>query len=71
MKTFRIAILAYPGCMAAQVFAISDVLGIAADIDAGLGQTRRLRFELQVIAMAGRSEVWRCRRGARKAASTC
>lgn len=55
MKTFRIAILAYPGCMAAQVFAISDVLGIAADIDAGLGQTRRLRFELQVIAMAGRS----------------
>lgn len=55
MKTFRVAILTYPGCMAAQVFALSDVLGIAADIDAGLGQTRRLRFELQVIAMVGRS----------------
>jgi transcriptional regulator GlxA family with amidase domain len=55
MKTFRIAILAYPGCMAAQVFAISDVLGIAADIDAGLGQARRLRFEVQVIALAGRT----------------
>lgn len=55
MKTLRIAILAYSGCMATQLFGIADVLRIAEDIDAGLGSRRGQRFDVQVIALAGRT----------------
>lgn len=55
MKTFRIAILAYSGCVATQLFGIADVLRIAQDIDAGLGSSRGMRFDVQVVSLAGRT----------------
>lgn len=53
MKTLRIAVLAYPGCMPTQLFGIADVLRIAGDIDAGLGTKPRLHLDVALIGLAG------------------
>jgi transcriptional regulator GlxA family with amidase domain len=55
MTPYRIAILAYRGCMATQVFGIADLLRVAADVDEALGCPRKTRFEVEIVGLAGRS----------------
>ncbi|MED5618457.1 GlxA family transcriptional regulator [Ideonella sp. BN130291] len=53
MKTLRIALLAYDGCMATQLFGIGDVLRIASQIDAARHGSPRWRFDVQLVATGG------------------
>ncbi|GAB2838469.1 helix-turn-helix domain-containing protein [Pseudoduganella ginsengisoli] len=55
MKTLRIAVLAYHGCMPTQLFGVADVLRIAADLDGNLGAKKRMRVQVELIALSGRS----------------
>jgi transcriptional regulator GlxA family with amidase domain len=50
----RIAVLAYAGCMGTQVFGISEVLRLAADIGRTDGGGIALPFDIQVIGLHGR-----------------
>lgn len=52
MKTIRIAVLAYPGCMPTQLFGIADVLRIASDIDGSLATRRSLLLDVELIGIA-------------------
>jgi transcriptional regulator GlxA family with amidase domain len=53
MKSLRIALLAYPGCMATQLFGISDVLHIASQIDAFRHGNARVDFDVHIVATSG------------------
>lgn len=55
MKTIRMAVLAYNGCMPTQLFGIADVLRIASDIDDGLGAKRGVRLDVELIGLTGRN----------------
>lgn len=54
-KPLRIAVLAYPGCMGAQVFGIAEVLGIAMDIAGVATQKGAPSFAVQIVALQGRT----------------
>jgi transcriptional regulator GlxA family with amidase domain len=53
----RIAILAYAGCMATEIFAIADVLLIATHVARGLRKATSSPFEIQLVGMGGRTVV--------------
>jgi transcriptional regulator GlxA family with amidase domain len=53
MKTLRIALLAYRGCMATQLFGIADVLRIASRIDTLRHGSARVHFDLHMVAVGG------------------
>lgn len=53
-RPLRIAVLAYAGCMGTQVFGISEVLRLAADIGHTAGGSTALPFDIQVIGLHGR-----------------
>jgi transcriptional regulator GlxA family with amidase domain len=57
MKTVRIGVLAYSGCMGVQLFGISDVLRIAGDIDARLGSKRAVSLRVDLIGLPGQKIV--------------
>lgn len=50
----RIAILAYAGCMATEIFAVADVLLIASHVARALRKTTSPPFEVQVVGLGGR-----------------
>lgn len=50
MKTLRIALLAYRGCMATQLFGIADVLRIASQIDAFQRGSPRVHFDVHMVS---------------------
>lgn len=54
MKTMRIAILAYDGCMGTEVFGVADVLRMAGHIGRALGGPPQVQFEVRVIGLGGR-----------------
>ncbi|WOB06667.1 GlxA family transcriptional regulator [Piscinibacter gummiphilus] len=49
MKTLRIAVLTYRGCMATQLFGLADVLRIASQIDALRHGSSRVQFDVQMV----------------------
>jgi transcriptional regulator GlxA family with amidase domain len=53
-KPVRIAILAYAGCMATEIFAVADVLLIAGNVARALRKTASPPFEVQVVGLGGR-----------------
>lgn len=53
MKTLRIAMLAFRGCVATQLFGVADVLRIASQIDAYRHGSPRVRFDVHMVATAG------------------
>ncbi|MES2069074.1 MAG: helix-turn-helix domain-containing protein [Pseudomonadota bacterium] len=55
MKTVRIAILAYDGCMGTEVFGIADVLLMAGHVARSLRKIQQTSFDLQVIGLGGRT----------------
>lgn len=50
MQKYRLAVLAYDGCMPTQLFAIADTLRIAADI----AQDAEVELEVRIVALGGR-----------------
>lgn len=54
MKTLRVALLAYPACMATQLFGIADVLRIASQIGTLRHGHARVHFDVQVVAPGGK-----------------
>ncbi len=50
----RIAILAYPGCMATELFAVADVLRIASHFASARRATTAPPFDIQVVGLRGR-----------------
>jgi transcriptional regulator GlxA family with amidase domain len=54
MKTVRLAVLAYPGCMPTQLFGIADVLRVASDIGQGMGKKRERPVTVELIGLNGR-----------------
>ena len=54
MKSVRIAVLAYPGCMPTQLFGVVDVLRIAADVARRMSTTRRVVMDVDLIGLSGR-----------------
>lgn len=53
-RPLRIAILAYAGCMATEIFAVADVLLIASHVARALRKTASPPFEVQVVGLGGR-----------------
>lgn len=53
-EPMRIAILAYAGCMATEIFAVADVLLIATHVARALRKTVYPPFEVQVVGLGGR-----------------
>lgn len=53
MKTLRIALLAYRGCMATQLFGIADVLRIAEQVDAFRRGASRMHFDVHMVGVDG------------------
>ncbi|MEZ5706074.1 MAG: helix-turn-helix domain-containing protein [Burkholderiaceae bacterium] len=54
MKTIRLAVLAYQGCMPTQLFGIADVLRIAEDIGRGMGLPHQRQVAVDLIGLDGR-----------------
>ena len=54
MKTTRLAVLAYQGCMPTQLFGIADVLRIAEDIGRGMGLPHQRQVAVELIGLDGR-----------------
>lgn len=54
MKTVRIAVLAYSGCMPTQLFGIADVLRIASDLGQSVGARRRVDLSVELIGLPGK-----------------
>lgn len=54
-KVVRIAILAYAGCMGAEIFAVADVLLIASHIARALRKAASAPFDVQVVGLGGRT----------------
>lgn len=53
-RTLRIAILAYPGCVGAEIFAVVDVLRLAGHLARAQRTPPAMRLELQVVGLRGR-----------------
>lgn len=53
----RIAILAYAGCMATEIFAIADVLLIATHVARGLRKATSSPFDIHLVGLGGRTVV--------------
>src|SRR6187401_3164701 len=53
-KPVRIAILAYAGCMATEIFAVADVLLIASHVAHAMRKTSSPPFDVQVVGLGGR-----------------
>jgi transcriptional regulator GlxA family with amidase domain len=53
-KPFRIALLAYDGCMGLEIFGITDVLLVANHVAQAMGKTEAAPLEVRVISMQGR-----------------
>jgi len=53
-RPVRIAILAYAGCMATEIFAVADVLLIATHLARALRMTASPPFDVQVVGLGGR-----------------
>lgn len=53
MKTVRIGLLAYRGCMATQLFGIADVLRIASQVDTFQHGRARVHFDTHLLAVDG------------------
>lgn len=51
----RIAILAYEGCMATEIFAVADVLLIATHVARAMRKSASPPFEVQVVGVGGRT----------------
>ncbi|MES2581365.1 MAG: helix-turn-helix domain-containing protein [Pseudomonadota bacterium] len=51
----RIAILAYTGCMATEIFAVADVLLIATHVARAMRKTASPPFAVQVVGLGGRT----------------
>ncbi len=56
-KPLRIAILAYAGCMATEIFAVADVLLIASHVARAMRKAASPPFEVQVVGLGGRTVV--------------
>jgi transcriptional regulator GlxA family with amidase domain len=54
-RPMRIAILAYAGCMGTEIFAVADVLLIAAHIARAMRKTASSPFDVQVVGLGGRT----------------
>ncbi len=54
-RLLRIAILAYAGCMATEIFAVADVLLIASHIARAMRKSPSPPFDVQVVGLGGRS----------------
>lgn len=54
-RPLRIAVLAYPGCMGTQVFAVSDVLGMASHMARVIQPGRDVPYGLRVIGLRSRA----------------
>lgn len=55
MKRIRLAVLAYPGCMATQLFGIADVLRVAADLARNLNPQAGAQVAVELIGLTGRN----------------
>lgn len=53
-KPFRIALLAYDGCMALEIIGISDVLLVANHVAQAMGKAGATPLEVRVVSMKGR-----------------
>lgn len=53
-RPMRVAVLAYAGCMGTQVFGLSEVLRLGADICRTQGARTALPFDIQVVGLHGR-----------------
>jgi transcriptional regulator GlxA family with amidase domain len=53
-RPVRIAILAYPGCMATEIFAVADVMLIASHIARALRKSASPPFDVQVVGLGPR-----------------
>ncbi|MDO8372128.1 MAG: helix-turn-helix domain-containing protein [Polaromonas sp.] len=53
-RPLRIAILAYAGCMATEIFAVADVLLIASHVAHALRKTASPPFDVQVVGLGAR-----------------
>lgn len=56
-EPWRIAILAYAGCMATEIFAVADVLLIATHVARAMRKAVSSPFEVQVVGLGGRTVV--------------
>lgn len=56
-KPLRIAILAYAGCMATEIFAVADVLLIASHVARAMRKSASQPFEVHVVGLGGRTVV--------------
>lgn len=54
-RPLRIAILAYAGCMATEIFAVADVLLIATHVARALRKVASPAFDVQVVGLGGRT----------------
>ncbi len=54
-RPIRLAILAYAGCMATEIFAVADVLLIASHVARAMRKTSEPSFEVQVVGLGPRS----------------
>ncbi len=54
-KTWRIAVLAYPGCMGTQVFGMAELLRLALDLADARRPGAHPLLEVQVVGLRGRS----------------
>ena len=54
-KPLRIAILAYTGCMATEIFAVADVLLIATHVAHALRKTASPPYAVQVVGLGRRA----------------
>jgi transcriptional regulator GlxA family with amidase domain len=53
-KPFRIALLAYDGCMGLEIFGIADVLLVANHVAQAMGKAEAARLDVRVVSMQGR-----------------
>ena len=55
LRPQRIAILAYTGCMATEIFAVADVLLLATHVASAMRKTASPPFEVQVVGLGART----------------
>ena len=53
-KTWRIGVLAYPGCMGTQVFGLAELLRLALDLAEARHPGAHARLDVQVLGLRGR-----------------
>ena len=54
-RPLRIAILAYSGCMATEIFGVADVLLIATHVARAMRKTASPPFEVHVVGLGART----------------